>query len=391
MCKKCFELHSKTTKNHILSDNEVTIQLNCSKHSKDNVVYYCGDCKSAFCEKCKKVHNLKHKEHKKHIYDKQNENLSKMMQTIIVKSKEIIRHNENVKEKIINVLKEKNEYKELIAIIEKRYISNNTINTNIVKFLENILDNYIRCTYIPYNYFAFFKNTILAKYKFTDSIDEKNIDSISNCFIEYLSSSYVIRNQMLDLKKIEDSFPFPHDEFAYFHIKNKRFFGMKKFLEDKEPFKMKIIDDGKEILVKEVEIKGKNMISICFVLRNENVLLFNFDDYKGDFICQADSKKDYNIISQYYYKKPKSRFKDEIREIVENPFMDNQIFYISLTTLFIYNAETNHYYILPMKLIAIQCQCLFIIKICILLDFMILQIPIIINIFIHFVIQIRIK
>lgn len=57
MCKKCFELHSKTTKNHILSDNEVTIQLNCSKHSKDNVVYYCGDCKSAFCEKCKKVHN----------------------------------------------------------------------------------------------------------------------------------------------------------------------------------------------------------------------------------------------------------------------------------------------------------------------------------------------
>ena len=237
MCKKCFELHSKTTKNHILSDNEVTIQLNCSKHSKDNVVYYCGDCKSAFCEKCKKVHNLKHKEHKKHIYDKQNENLSKMMQTIIVKSKEIIRHNKNVKEKIINVLKEKNEYKDLIAIIEKRYISNNTINTNIVKFLENILDNYNRCTYIPYNYFALFKNTILAKYKFSDSIDEKHIDSISNCFIEYLSSSYVIRNQMLDLKKIEDSFPFPHDEFKYFHIKNKIFFGMKKYLETKNLLK----------------------------------------------------------------------------------------------------------------------------------------------------------
>ena len=39
---------------------------------------------------------------------------------------------------------------------------------------------------------------------------------------------YVIRNQMLDLKKIEDSFPFPHDEFKYFHIKNKIYFGMKK-------------------------------------------------------------------------------------------------------------------------------------------------------------------
>ena len=104
---------------------------------------------------------------------------------------------------------------------------------------------------------------------------------------------------------------------------------------------MKIIDDGKEIFVKEVEIKGKNMINTCFVLRNENVLLFTFEKYQGDFICQADSKRDYQIISQYYYKKPQSRFNDEIREIIENPYKDNQIFYISLTTLFIYNAETN--------------------------------------------------
>ena len=84
-----------------------------------------------------------------------------------------------------------------------------------------------------------FKNTILAKYKFSDSIDEKHIDSISNCFIEYLSSSYVIRNQILDLKKIEDSFPFPYDEFKYFHIKNKIFFGMKKYLETKNLLKWK--------------------------------------------------------------------------------------------------------------------------------------------------------
>ena len=43
---------------------------------------------------------------------------------------------------------------------------------------------------------------------------------------------------------------------------------------------MKIIDDGKEIFVKEVEIKGKNMINTCFVLRNENVLLFTFENIK---------------------------------------------------------------------------------------------------------------
>ena len=55
---------------------------------------------------------------------------------------------------------------------------------------------------------------------------------------------------------------------SIFISKIKDYLEWKKF-RDEEPFKMKIIDDGEEILVKEVEVK--KMINI--ILRNEIMIV----------------------------------------------------------------------------------------------------------------------
>ena len=200
ICPKCNEIHSKTGRTHLVLNNmTLDIPLFCTKHSNEKLIYCCSDCKTNLCEKCIKVHNDKNNEHIKHIYSK-NSPIINRVKKIIEKCKEIMKRNQQIKEKIVNMIQSNNKYSNKIKEIEEEYKTNVKINNHLINFVETILTNIDDIWYLHYNHFRFLKGIRKQTCLFIDNISEIN-EKIIDSFIYYLSSTYVIKNQMIHFER----------------------------------------------------------------------------------------------------------------------------------------------------------------------------------------------
>lgn len=196
LCNKCQDIHNKIGKGHTLSQSELDIETFCLKHLKEKYVYLCVNCHKNYCNKC----IINHKELDHTIIKKEDCDIIIKVRKVIEQCKDIMKHNETIKDIIISLLKDK----EKINLIEIEYKKNTKINNEIIAFIESLVSNYEILPFIEYHLYHFLISIQLQEYLFSEEISENDIDNIIPSFINYLSNYHVIRNQIINFyeKKI---------------------------------------------------------------------------------------------------------------------------------------------------------------------------------------------
>ena len=212
LCSLCKTIHSTLNKDHILSDEEIKIDMICDRHLEGNeIVSYCSECNRNLCENCLKEHNIHHDIYNlktcfpKNLTDKYFEDFKLIHITFF---KYINEAKKIIDEKISELEERTDEIKTAIKTMNCTYEKNNEMNQDLIKLISLMFKNYYNTIENSPNFNIIFQLKILTRFnnnlkpfKYDENIPL--LDNISN-FTNYLNKIYIIKtiNTPLEIKEI---------------------------------------------------------------------------------------------------------------------------------------------------------------------------------------------
>ena len=212
LCSLCKTIHSTLNKDHILSDEEIKIDMICDRHLEGNeIVSYCSECNRNLCENCLKEHNIHHDIYNlktcfpKNLTDKYFEDFKLIHITFF---KYINEAKKIIDEKISELEERTDEIKTAIKTMNCTYEKNNEMNQDLIKLISLMFENYYNTIETSPNFNIIFQLKILTRFnnnlkpfKYDENIPL--LDNISN-FTNYLNKIYIIKtiNTPLEIKEI---------------------------------------------------------------------------------------------------------------------------------------------------------------------------------------------
>ena len=212
LCSLCKTIHSTLNKDHILSDEEIKIDMICDRHLEGNeIVSYCSECNRNLCENCLKEHNIHHDIYNlktcfpKNLTDKYFEDFKLIHITFF---KYINEAKKIIDEKISELEERTGEIKTAIKTMNCTYEKNNEMNQDLIKLISLMFENYYNTIENSPNFNIIFQLKILTRFnnnlkpfKYDENIPL--LDNISN-FTNYLNKIYIIKtiNTPLEIKEI---------------------------------------------------------------------------------------------------------------------------------------------------------------------------------------------
>ena len=212
LCSLCKTIHSTLNKDHILSDEEIKIDMICDRHLEGNeIVSYCSECSRNLCENCLKEHNIHHDIYNlktcfpKNLTDKYFEDFKLIHITFF---KYINEAKKIIDEKISELEERTDEIKTAIKTMNCTYEKNNEMNQDLIKLISLMFENYYNTIENSPNFNIIFQLKILTRFnnnlkpfKYDENIPL--LDNISN-FTNYLNKIYIIKtiNTPLEIKEI---------------------------------------------------------------------------------------------------------------------------------------------------------------------------------------------
>ena len=212
LCSLCKTIHSTLNKDHILSDEEIKIDLICDRHLEGNeIVSHCLECNRNLCENCLKEHNIHHDIYNlkncfpRNLSDKYYEDFKLIHITFF---KYINEAKKIIDEKISELEEKTDEIKTAIKNMNCLYIKNKEMNQDLIKLISLMFENYYNTIDSSPNFNLIFQlktitrfNNNLKPFKCDENIPL--IENIKN-FINYLNKIYIIKtiNTPLEIKEI---------------------------------------------------------------------------------------------------------------------------------------------------------------------------------------------
>jgi len=212
LCSLCKTIHSTLNKDHILSDEEIKIDMICDRHLEGNeIVSYCSECNRNLCENCLKEHNIHHDIYNlktcfpKNLTDKYFEDFKLIHITFF---KYINEAKKIIDEKISELEERTDEIKAAIKTMNCTYEKNNEMNQDLIKLISLMFENYYNTIENSPTFNIIFQLKILTRFnnnlkpfKYDENIPL--LDNISN-FTNYLNKIYIIKtiNTPLEIKEI---------------------------------------------------------------------------------------------------------------------------------------------------------------------------------------------
>ena len=219
LCSLCRTVHDTLNKDHIISDEAITIDKICDRHLKENeIVSYCNECNMNLCATCLKEHNIHHDIYElrnffpKNLIDKYFEDF-KSIQVIFFKyineAKKVFdekikeaKDDDNLEKKVKDDIKTAG--KNLNSVYEK----NTQMNQDLIKLISYMFENYYNTIESSPNFNIIFElknltrfNNCIKQYKYDENISL--LENINN-FIEYLNKIFIIKtiNTPLEIKEV---------------------------------------------------------------------------------------------------------------------------------------------------------------------------------------------
>ena len=222
LCSLCKTIHSTLNKDHILSDEDIKIDMICDRHLEGNeIVSHCFECNRNLCETCLKEHNIHHDIYNlktcfpRNLSDKYYEDFKLIHITFF---KYINEAKKIFDEKIIeekNKLDEeeedqnkKDEFKALVKCLNCTYEKNKDMNQDLIKLVSLMFENYYNTIDTSPNFNIIFQlktltrfNNNLKPFKYDENI---SLNENINNYINYLNNIYIIKtiNTPLEIKEI---------------------------------------------------------------------------------------------------------------------------------------------------------------------------------------------
>ena len=179
-------------------------------HNLETTKRYCATCDKWICQKCEQRHfklcrkafysNIELPDKGIEKMEKEREDdLTRKVNSFIDECKEIIKYHQNIKNAIIEALNKKGNNDTLIKKINTTYKKHDKINQDILSIVYLLLVNYKNYPIYSDNLIYTFARIKVEEVLFTNIIDYEKIEEQANDYIKYISSYFIIKNQIVDL------------------------------------------------------------------------------------------------------------------------------------------------------------------------------------------------
>lgn len=203
LCSECLKYHNQIAKTHLTSSKEVKLDKNCLKHKDLKLTLFCNQCQRSICDVCSQENeHYSHETVKIELLIKTIEQ-SKLYE-LFLERKSIIDYNKTLKDSLIRKIDEMiyqlNKQKEQI---ENEYKTNESINKELIKFIELLFLNYNATLTMP-NYHII--NNLIENTFFNIQQCKLDLDDTLRSTIDltrFLSVNYLIKLARQSYKKYE--------------------------------------------------------------------------------------------------------------------------------------------------------------------------------------------
>ena len=179
-------------------------------HNLETTKRYCATCDKWICKKCEERHfklcrkafysniELPHKGIEK-LEKEKDDDLTRKVNSFIQECQDIIEYHQNIKNAIIEALNKKGNTDTLIKKINTTYKKHDKINQDILSIVYLLLVNYKNYPICSDKLVYTFARIKVEEVLFTNVIDHEKIEEQANDYINYISSYFIIKNQIVDL------------------------------------------------------------------------------------------------------------------------------------------------------------------------------------------------
>ena len=218
LCSLCKTIHSTLHSEHILSDEEIKIDMVCDRHLEENeIISHCSECNRNLCKTCLTEHDIHHDIYNlktcfpRKLCDKYYEDFKLIHITFfkyINEAKKIVDEKIREEKDKEEESSKKEELKTLVKNMNSIYTKNNDMNQDLIKLVSLMFENYYNTIDTCPNFNIIFQlktltrfNNNLKSFKYEEN--NSLIDNIKN-YIDYLNKIYIIKtiNTPLEIKEI---------------------------------------------------------------------------------------------------------------------------------------------------------------------------------------------
>ena len=218
LCSLCKTIHSTLHREHILSDEEIKIDMVCDRHLEENeIISHCSECNRNLCKTCLTEHDIHHDIYNlktcfpRKLCDKYYEDFKLIHITFfkyINEAKKIVDEKIREEKDKEEESSKKEELKTLVKNMNSIYTKNNDMNQDLIKLVSLMFENYYNTIDTCPNFNIIFQlktltrfNNNLKSFKYEEN--NSLIDNIKN-YIDYLNKIYIIKtiNTPLEIKEI---------------------------------------------------------------------------------------------------------------------------------------------------------------------------------------------
>lgn len=218
LCSLCKTIHSTLHREHILSDEEIKIDMVCDRHLEENeIISHCSECNRNLCKTCLTEHDIHHDIYNlktcfpRKLCDKYYEDFKLIHITFfkyINEAKKIVDEKIREEKDKEEESSKKEELKTLVKNMNSIYTKNNDMNQDLIKLVSLMFENYYNTIDTCPNFNIIFQlktltrfNNNLKSFKYEEN--NSLLDNIKN-YIDYLNKIYVIKtiNTPLEIKEI---------------------------------------------------------------------------------------------------------------------------------------------------------------------------------------------
>lgn len=218
LCSLCKTIHSTLHREHILSDEEIKIDMVCDRHLEENeIISHCSECNRNLCKTCLTEHNIHHDIYNlktcfpRKLCDKYYEDFKLIHITFfkyINEAKKIVDEKIREEKDKEEESSKKEELKTLVKNMNSIYTKNNDMNQDLIKLVSLMFENYYNTIDTCPNFNIIFQlktltrfNNNLKSFKYEEN--NSLLDNIKN-YIDYLNKIYIIKtiNTPLEIKEI---------------------------------------------------------------------------------------------------------------------------------------------------------------------------------------------
>ena len=218
LCSLCKTIHSTLHREHILSDEEIKIDMVCDRHLEENeIISHCSECNRNLCKTCLTEHDIHHDIYNlktcfpRKLCDKYYEDFKLIHITFfkyINEAKKIVDEKIREEKDKEEESSKKEELKTLVKNMNSIYTKNNDMNQDLIKLVSLMFENYYNTIDTCPNFNIIFQlktltrfNNNLKSFKYEEN--NSLLDNIKN-YIDYLNKIYIIKtiNTPLEIKEI---------------------------------------------------------------------------------------------------------------------------------------------------------------------------------------------